>query len=61
MGCVSASNGVRRCLTCAPTYADHMTGLGKNGVTVLTLCYEPLRGEAGLAASTPWLKFGEIG
>ena len=27
---------------------------------VLTLWYEPLRGEIGLAASTPWLKFGEI-
>ena len=33
----------------------------KNGDTVLTLWYEPLRGETGLTASTPWLKFGEIG
>ena len=32
----------------------------KNGTTVLTLLYEPLRGETGLAASTPWLKFGVI-
>ena len=51
-----------------PAYTHHMTGDGElaaaieqNGATVLTLCYEPLRGEAGLAASTPWLKFVEIG
>ena len=32
----------------------------KNGATALTLWYELLRGETGLARSTPWLKFGEI-
>ena len=34
-----------------------------NGETVPlnTLWYEPLRGKIGLATSTPWLKFGEIG
>ena len=29
--------------------------------TYMLLCYEPLRCETGLPASTPWLKFGEIG
>ena len=45
-----------------PAYADHMTGMGskplqssKNDATVLTW------GKTGLAASTPWLKFSEIG
>ena len=33
----------------------------KNGAKVLTLWYEPIKGKTGLAASTPWLKFGEIG
>ena len=33
----------------------------KNGASVLSLWYKPLRGKTGLVASTPWLKFGEIG
>ena len=32
----------------------------KNDATVLTLLYEPLRGETGLAASAPWLKSARL-
>ena len=54
--------GVRLCLACVSSkVARFSTYFVVQIVSVLTLWYKSLRDETGLAASTPWLKFGEIG
>ena len=64
-----APNCVRRCLACVSGFRRSQDqewvvsrcNRAKNGATVLTLWYKLIRGETGLAASTHWLKFVEIG
>ena len=41
-------------------YLWHQNGV-RRCLACASLWYEPLRGETGLSASTPWLKFSEIG
>ena len=62
-GCVSLASKTAYAAAspAPPAYGSKPLQSSKNGATVLTLWYEPLIGETGLATSTPWLKFGEIG
>ena len=44
--------------TCSYAYVESRCNQAKRHSS--TLWYESLRGEQALAASTPWLKFGEV-